>query len=115
MTCLGLYPGCDNEPGDPCATCELVEHDERHPRRDVDGCPTCKMLSVRLSDKALPTKRRSSAPPKPGSNSWERGIATDHRGVPYLDGNGSMIGVKQFAQNRSRYEEQIRRNRAGAA
>jgi hypothetical protein len=47
-------------------------------------------------------------------NSWEKGIATDHRGLPYLDGQtGNPIPIKKFADNRSKYEEAIRQARKG--
>jgi hypothetical protein len=47
------------------------------------------------------------APPSGSKNSWEKGIATDHRGVPYTD-NGKVIPVKKFAQHRHKYEGRIR-------
>jgi hypothetical protein len=90
----------------------MAAHDEAHPL-DVDGCRTCKYRTIRLSNTCTPSKSPSLAAPKRERPSWESGIATDHRGVPYLD-QGRTIGVKQFAENRSKYEEAIRRNKTAA-
>lgn len=95
-----------------CFDCETEEHDRIH-IEEVDGCRTCKYRTIRLSAAATPTKSRNTIPVGEPKNSWERGIAKDHRGVPYLD-NGAVIPVKKFAANRSKYEEAIRRNKAGA-
>jgi hypothetical protein len=34
-------------------------------------------------------------------NSWERGIAKDDRGMPYLGADNKPVGVKEFAQRRN--------------
>jgi len=93
-----------------CFSCEMEAHDRDHPV-PVDDCVTCKYQSIRLSAAATPNKTKSPTPPRQANPAWERGIAKDHRGVPYLKGDGTPIGVKQFAENRSKYEEAIRKNR----
>jgi len=81
-----------------------------HPS-EVDGCRTCKYRTISISNAATPTKTLRLGTQKDPSNNWERGIATDHRGVPYLNASGSPIGVKEFQNNRSTYEQAIRDNR----
>lgn len=39
---------------------------------------------------------------------WEGTPVKDHRGVPYIHPSGSKITAKQFANNRSGYENQIK-------
>lgn len=34
-------------------------------------------------------------------NSWERGIAKDEYGLPFLNANLTPVGVKEFAQKRN--------------
>lgn len=96
-----------------CFDCETAEHAALHPT-EVDGCRSCKYGTIRLSQSCMPSKTPGKAPPRGGGNSWEQGVATDHRGVPYLDKNLDTIGVKQFAENRSKFTEQIRRNAQSA-
>jgi len=48
-------------------------------------------------------------PPAGNRNSWERGVARDHRGVPYLDSDLEPIPLHRFASYRAHYEERIRR------
>jgi hypothetical protein len=48
-----------------------------------------------------------------GRKSWEKGVALDHRGIPYLDQNGAQIPIKKFAEKRKVFEAAIRRNRNG--
>jgi hypothetical protein len=50
--------------------------------------------------------------------SWEAGRAGEHRRdgsfMPYLGGDGQPIGVKDWGENRRRYESRLRQVRAGA-
>lgn len=98
--------------GDPCFTCAETAHQALHPNGDVDGCVQCHHQSIQLSPAATPTSRNSIAPAKP-RNSWEKGQALDRRGIPYVNKDGTPIGVKDFANNRSRYEETLRQQHAG--
>lgn len=61
---------------------------------------------LNISPKATPnrTQGKPSKPREP-NNAWERGIATDHRGMPYLDSNLNPIGVKAFSETRHKYRE----------
>jgi len=71
--------------------------------------------ALNISPSAMPS-RRNSIPPRvsEGANAWERGVATDHRGLPYLDMSGQPIPIKKFAEKRHVYEEAIRANANGA-
>lgn len=63
-----------------------------------------------LSPAATPSRRNNIAPSTP-KNSWEKGIPTDNRGMPYLDHNGSTIGQKEWGDKwRRRFDDQKRRN-----
>lgn len=63
--------------------------------------------------KATPTRTPSLAKAAgPRHNSWEAGIPTDERGMPYLDERLMPIGNKKFAQTYRRKHEEARRQRA---
>ena len=61
---------------------------------------------------AATPSRRNKVPPPQADPAWERGIAGEHRRggtfVPYLDSDGKRIGVKKFADNRTKYERILR-------
>lgn len=61
-------------------------------------------------------RARSDAPPRRPveSNAWERGIALDHRGLPFRDEYCNPIPLKRFAEKRSYWESQLHRTKAGA-
>ena len=68
-----------------------------------------------IAEAALPnrTERRkasgSGGPPAGSSNSWEKGVARDERGMPFLGGKGMQpIGVKEYAQRRHEIEDHRR-------
>lgn len=62
---------------------------------------------VRLGRDAVPSRTRQVASkPKEHYNGWERGIARDERGMPYLDESGRPIGNKKFTeQYRDKFAE----------
>ena len=66
----------------------------------------------RVPGGARDAKYTHRPPPDP---SWERGVAGEHRPggsfMPYVDENLHPIGIKQFGENRHRYEETIRQLR----
>ena len=97
-----------------CFQCATNFHDFAHPEY-VEGCPTCKFATIQLAPSCRGQARNNVAPEgTAGRNSWEKGIATDARGMPYRDETtGAPITVKRFAENRHRYEEALRRNAAG--
>lgn len=61
---------------------------------------------VTLGAGTTPTRSRKVSGSKPHYNGWERGIARDSRGMPYLDERGRQIGNKKFAETyRSKFAE----------
>lgn len=86
-----------------CNDCFETKHRLDHPER-VGGCLACKLSgTIQLSPKATPSKR-SLVPPAGSKNSWEAGIATDERGMPFLGKGDAPIGVKEYANRRSEIE-----------
>jgi putative FmdB family regulatory protein len=69
------------------------------------------LQSPALSAAAAPS-RMNKVPPPQANPSWEKGIKGEHRRdgsfVPYVDANGDRIGVKKFADNRTKYERILR-------
>jgi len=64
-----------------------------------------------LTAAAAPS-RMNKVPPPQANPAWEKGIAGQHRRdgsfVPYVHADGSRIGVKEFADNRTKFERIIR-------
>lgn len=113
MACQGLHPGCDEplDTTDPCSDCYLTEHALAHPDY-VEGCATCRLLTVELSPAATPSKtRRVGSLGSRNRNSWERGIPTDNRGMPVLREDGSPMRAKEYAERRREIDESRRRAR----
>lgn len=83
---------------------------------DLPGCDCfgCHIRGVQFSPACTPT-RRNTIPPRTPNNSWERGVPTDNRGMPYLDSNLNEIGQKTFAANRSTIETKVRELRNAPA
>lgn len=98
---------CQHNADYECAACTDARHRAVHPVT-VDGCLACKLETIQLSQAWFPSKP-GGAPPAGNRNAWERGIATDHRGVALLDGSGEPIGVKRYAENRTAFEAERRR------
>lgn len=73
-------------------------------------CFGCKVQTVQMDTRAMPS-RRNNVPPKVNkdANAWNRGIVKDSRGMPLLKADLTEIGVKDYADNRSKYEEARRR------
>lgn len=82
-----------------------------------DNCYGCvlRRKSVAVSPSATPN--RSANRPQPFREmrepSWEKGIAGEHRPgggfVPYLNPDGSRMGVKELADRRGHVEAGIKR------
>ena len=70
-------------------------------------CFKHKIRTIQWSPACTPT-RRNTIPPRSPSNSWERGIAKDERGMPLLDASGSPLGLHELASNRGHIEKRIR-------
>lgn len=104
---------------------DLPSHDEFEARHraehpdPVDGCFACKLDTVSVDARMHARRTTRYVPPRKADNPWERGVAGEHRVdgsfMPYIDQDYAPIGVKKFAENRSRYETTIRRNKAGVS
>lgn len=77
------------------------------------GCPkygcTLRRKGIALSSAATPTRQgRRPFRPGPRFNSWEKGVAGEHRPdgsfMPYLNGDGQRIQVKEFSEHRREFE-----------
>ena len=69
------------------------------------------LQSPALTAAAAPSTKNKVPPPQ-ADPAWEKGIAGEHRRggafVPYLNADGERIGVKKFADNRTKYERILR-------
>lgn len=61
---------------------------------------------LQVAPSVFPTRTPNIQKPRESMNSWERGIAKDERGVPYLrPENLEPMGVHEYASRRSELEE----------
>jgi hypothetical protein len=69
------------------------------------------LQSPALTAAAAPSQM-NKVPPRKADPAWERGTAGEHRRggtfVPYVHADGSRIGVKEFADNRTKFERILR-------
>ena len=85
------------------------------PDGTCQGCgeETAKRIlqSPALTAAAAPSTKNKVPPPQ-ANPVWEKGISGERRRdgsfVPYLQSDGSRIGVKEFADNRTKYERILR-------
>lgn len=69
-------------------------------RQGRNSCPKCgrvdleALRSVHISYAVNPS-RMNSIPPSQPSNSFERGVRKDRRGLPYLDKDGQPLRMKE--------------------
>lgn len=56
------------------------------------------------------TANRPFVPPATPNNSYERGVPRDHRGMPYLDAKGGVMGQKEYNASRRQLDEGYRAN-----
>jgi len=93
-----------------------AQHRAAHPE-PAAGCLACKLDTVQLDARLHARRTTRYVPPRRPDNPWERGVAGEHRVdgsfMPYVNGDLAPASVKQFADNRSRNEDQIRRYKAG--
>lgn len=88
----------------------------------VDGCDNpehfaCQLRAkgVSVAPSATPNRTAVRKPVfrRPEPPSWERGAVSEERPggtrMPYLDGGGAPIRVKAWGENRSGYEQQVKR------
>jgi putative FmdB family regulatory protein len=82
--------------------------------QDCGGTVKRILQAPALTAAAAPS-RMNKVPPPQANPVWERGVAGEHRRdgsfVPYVHNDGSRIGVKEFADNRTEYERNIRENK----
>tara|TARA_R100001530_G_scaffold124428_1_gene92614 strand:+ start:122 stop:472 length:351 start_codon:yes stop_codon:yes gene_type:complete len=102
-----------------CSEChvqyELVQQIADNPDEVCQDCgeETAKRIlqSPALTAAAAPSTKNKVPPPQ-ANPAWEKGIAGEHRRggafVPYLNADGERIGVKKFADNRTKYERILR-------
>ena len=87
----------------------VVETESRPKHDDSLGedceCFRCHCLSITTSPYATPTRLNPKAAPRTPDNAWERGIPTDHRGMPFLEKGGDFMGQKEFSERRHEIEE----------
>jgi hypothetical protein len=67
------------------------------------------MTPPMISQAATPNRERVGGPPAGNSNSWERGVPHDDRGMPFLGRDGAPIGQKEYSQRRSEIDDWRRR------
>ncbi len=94
-------------------------HDGTNPYKDPDElsglCFGCRIKQVEFDPYATPSRVIDRPQPiRPmAENPWANGVAGEHRPgggfMPYLDGDGKKIGVKQYADNRGQFD-QIRKD-----
>lgn len=115
----GIHDECMGcPPEDACSSCFDLRHAIEHPE-PVEGCFACKLDTIQVGAALHATRATKYVPPRRPDNPWERGRAGEHRPdgsfMPYLKSDLSPMGVKEFADNRTRCEEQIRRYKSGHA
>ncbi len=93
---------CEHNPDFECFDCADARHAAEHPAF-VEGCVSCKYRTIQISPAVRTRNFRPSTAFAP-KNSWEAGIARDHRGLPFRDENLNPIPIKKFAANRRKYE-----------
>lgn len=87
-----------------------------HHGQHGDDCFGCKAVTVQVSPAATPTRTKYLKPPRTPNNSYEKGIPTDERGMPYLLPNSfEPAGQKFVDQHRHQIEDTRRRNRQKVA
>ena len=67
---------------------------------------------VRLQPSATPNRRNNLPVQSRHDNAWERGLATDDRGMPLLREDLTPMGVKEFSERRHEIEANKARWRA---
>lgn len=100
---------CPHNEDFECADCAAERHGLEHPEL-VEGCRVCKFSSLQFTPSCFPTRPRRVNPLRRVSSPWEQGIVKDHRGVPLVKGDGQLVGVKEYGENRRAIESTRRRN-----
>lgn len=85
---------------------------------DTYGCQL-RRKGIQVPASATPTRTpRRPFRPGPRYMSWEAGRAGEHRRdgsfMPHLGADLQPMGIKEYSENRHRYEDRLRQVRAGA-
>lgn len=72
-------------------------------------CFGCKAQSIQFNPYSMPSRLHPEHAPRTPNPAWERGVATDSRGMPQLRKDGSPMGVKEYAESRHKIEEHRKR------
>lgn len=102
-----------------CSKCMALYERVQSMRDDADTvCVECgedaakRILQSPATTAAATPSVKNKVPPPQANPAWERGIKGEHRRdgsfVPYLDSEGKRIGVKKWADNRTKYEKLLR-------
>lgn len=76
-----------------------------HPSRDCP-CFACKIKTIQVSPSATPSRTWRPQKGLKDSNSWEKGIVKDERGMPYLNpGTVEPMPIKSYVENRHKIEK----------
>ena len=93
---------------------QLISDNPDEVCQDCGGTVKRILQAPALTAAAAPS-RQNKVPPPQADPVWEKGIAGETRRdgsfVPYLDKEGGRIGVKDFADNRKKYERILRRKK----
>ena len=78
------------------------------------------LQSPALTAACTPTRTMNRVPPRKQDPAWERGVAGEHRPdgsfMPYLrPADQTPMKVKEFADNRTKYEKVLREMRSSKA
>ena len=107
-----------------CSDCDLLYERWQQMSDDADEiCEECEgsvkrvLQSPQITASSMPT-RKNAVPPKRHEPQWEKGRAGERRVdgsfAPYLrPADQTPMGVKEFADNRSKYEGHLRKVRSG--
>lgn len=69
----------------------------------------CKLKSIQFDPYSMPSRLNKKAEPRRPNPSYERGVPTDSRGMPFLRKDGTPMGQKEYDSQRSRIDEHRRR------
>jgi hypothetical protein len=76
-----------------------------HSDEECKNCMLERWGSVTSAASATPSRRinRDRPKDKPLYNSWEAGVPTDGRGMPFLNEHGAVVHQKEYAENRRKW------------
>lgn len=74
-----------------------------------ESCFGCKLVSINFDPYATPGMLRPHIPARKPENSWEKGVPTDSRGMPFLKTDGSPMGQKEYSEKRRLIDANRRR------